>query len=474
MRKKLRPILQWLRNSGTKNHEVVSAQLGREIPRFSLLFLPIFLEQLFGMLVGNVDVLMLSQYSDQAVAAVGMANQLMMVAMMVLGIVSLGSAIILMQIVIAEEEAKIGTVIHHGMWLGLLVSFVMALLFISGGKTFLSWIQTPKELIDQAYIYLSIVSLSLIFQSVITSIGTCMKAFTLVKFTMVVSILTNLLNIFGNYLVLMTPFSLFGKGILGVSISTMVARTIGMIIILLGLVHFLPDYFPWLRKVFIHKPTVRKILGLGFPSALENISYTLSQMVITGIIASFGYIVVTSKIYTQNITAIIFTMAAAVSQANQIIVGRLIGSHRKMTAKHYTEALLMKSVGLAFVASIVIAAATQWIVPILTDNPAIQALVIKLVWWSILLEPARMVNEILLGALNSAGDVKFPTRASIMVTYCFTVPMSFIIGILLGFGILGVWVVFIFDEGIRAGIMYWRWRQDQWQAINIMEVGESN
>ena len=52
---------------------------------------------------------------------------------------------------------------------------------------------------------------------------------------------------------------------------------------------------------------------------MENVSYTTSQMIITGIIATFGAAMITSKIYTQNITTIIFTLAAAISMANQII-----------------------------------------------------------------------------------------------------------------------------------------------------------
>ena len=73
---------------------------------------------------------------------------------------------------------------------------------------------------------------------------------------------------------------------------------------------------------------------------MENISYTTSQMIITGIIATFGTAMITSKIYTQNITTIIFTLAASVSMANQVIVGRYIGLNLKKEAKIYTKKLL--------------------------------------------------------------------------------------------------------------------------------------
>ena len=74
--------------------------------------------------------------------------------------------------------------------------------------------------------------------------------------------------------------------------------------------------------------------------------YTTSQMIITGIIATFGTAMITSKIYTQNITMIIFTLAASISMANQVIVGRYIGLTFKQNAKLYTKKVLYRSLGM--------------------------------------------------------------------------------------------------------------------------------
>ena len=119
--------------------------------------------------------------------------------------------------------------------------------------------------------------------------------------------------------------------------------------------------------------------------------------------------------------------------------------------------------------SFILALLSSFIIKIFTDDPAIQHTVLTLVWMSILLEPARMVNEIIIGALNTAGDVKYPTTISILVTYIFTVPMSYIVGIYLGYGLTGVWIVFIVDEWIKAAILYNRWTNESWRDIQIFE-----
>ena len=141
----------------------------------------------------------------------------------------------------------------------------------------------------------------------------------------------------------------------------------------------------------------------------------------------------------------------------------------KKEAKGYTNKLLGRSVGVAFLSAFVLALLSSFIIKIFTDDPAIQHTVLTLVWMRILLEPARMVNEIIIGALNTAGDVKYPTTVGIIATYIFTVPMSYFVGIYLGYGLTGVWIVFILDEWIRAAILYKRWSNESWRDIQIFE-----
>ncbi|MGJ9458442.1 MATE family efflux transporter [Oceanobacillus sp. CF4.6] len=449
-----------------KNKEATS------IPKFSLLFIPILMEQFFSLLLGNVDVLMLSQYSDEAVAAVGLSNQILMVGLMILGIVSLGSSIQLMQLIGSPRKSYIKSIIRHSVYLNIVISLGLAIIFIVFGRTILSWIQTPAQLLDGAYVYLMVVGISLVFQSLITSMSTILRCFTFVKMVMAISIITNIINIIGNYIVILSPLEFLGTGIQGVATSTIIARLIGAILFIIYFIRLLPNYLSSFNTMKLEKKTIQSIFKLGFPSAMENVSYTTSQLIITGIIAIFGTAMVTSKIYTQNITAIIFTLAASISLANQIIIGRYLGMDLKKEAKETTNQLIFKSVGIAILTATMLALSSSFIIPIFTDNPHIQEMVFMLVWMGVLLEPARMVNEIIIGALNTAGDVKFPTMVSILVTYLFTVPMSFLIGVYFGYGLVGVWIVFILDEWIRAIILYIRWSSESWREIRIFDSNE--
>ncbi len=163
----------------------------------------------------------------------------------------------------------------------------------------------------------------------VTSLSTVLRSFAYTKLVMYVSVLMNILNVVGNYFVLNTSFHLLGEGIVGVANSTLIARIIGSLIILVFFIRYLTPYRTALTKIKSTSSTTFSILKLGFPSAMENISYNISQTIITAVIATFGAVMVTTKVYVSTISLIIFAVAASVSTVNQIIIGKMIGRNEK-------------------------------------------------------------------------------------------------------------------------------------------------
>lgn len=434
---------------------------------YSLLF-PLILEQLLAMVLGNIDVVMLSQYSDSAVAATGLANQLINVGLMVLGVASLGSGILLMQAVGGKDSKQVVAIIQNSLFLSFLIAVVMAVLFSLCGKQLLIWIQTPPPLQAHAYQYLVLIALSLIFQAMITTLSTILRAHLMVKEAMYVAVATNIVGILGNSMVLFAPYSFLGRGIQGIAGATILARVFGMVVLGYYFYRNISKGRSEFVKIKYNKHICYLIIKLGFPSALENISYTVSQTVITGIIASFGVLIVTSKIYTQNITALVFTLAAAIAQASQIVIGRYIGSQSKEEAKTFALKVLKRAIMLGFGISVILALLSPLIVGWLSPNEEIRETVILLAYLSILLEPGRLANEIIISALNTAGDVRFPTYLSIVFTFILTIPLAYLFGRVFAWGLVGIWWVFIIDEWFRFVILLRRWRLAEWQAIDLI------
>lgn len=107
------------------------------------------------------------------------------------------------------------------------------------------------------------------------------------------------------------------------------------------------------------------------------------------------------------------------------------------------------------------------ILSVFTDQPEILALAGALVMGSIVLEAGRVFNLIFISALKGAGDIKFPVQMGILSMWGLGVVFSYILGIHLGYGVIGAWMAIALDEWVRGIIMARRWRSQVWTKFKV-------
>ncbi|PWS22979.1 hypothetical protein DKP78_15565, partial [Enterococcus faecium] len=110
-------------------HKVASISL------FTLAW-PIFLEQFLRLMISYIDVFMLGHYSDDAVAATGVANQILVISIIIYGFISVGVQIIVAQMIGAKKHKEIENVITNGLVVAFLIGIVMSIIFIFMSKNF--------------------------------------------------------------------------------------------------------------------------------------------------------------------------------------------------------------------------------------------------------------------------------------------------------------------------------------------------
>ena len=107
------------------------------------------------------------------------------------------------------------------------------------------------------------------------------------------------------------------------------------------------------------------------------------------------------------------------------------------------------------------------ILSVFTDQPEILALAGALVMGSIVLEAGRVFNLIFISALKGTGDIKFPVQMGILSMWGLGVVFSYILGIHLGYGVIGAWMAIELDEWVRGIIMARRWRSQVWTKFKV-------
>lgn len=424
---------------------------------------PIFIEMLFHILMGNVDTFMLSYVSDDAVAAVGVTRQLIEFCIIIFNLIGLGVGVIIARYVGANDYSVASKVAASAISLNLIFGIVVSVLMVIYRDSFLAFYKMGPELESYATIYLIIVGGSLFLEATMLTIGPAIRSHGFTRDTMYIGMGMNVINVIGNALLIYGLFGLPQLGVAGVAISTAVSRLIGLIFSFYLLYKrievpiYVIDYFR------IKWKEIGMTLRIGIPSALEWLSFHLSQMMATRIVTFMGTTALATHIYATNIVYFFMLVSMAIGEGTEILVAQYIGA--KKLDKAYE--ILIKSVkwGLGITVGIIVFISffRDQILSIFTDDPSIISIGSAILLFSIILEPGRVFNHIVINSLRAAGDVKFPLIMAIVSMWGVKVPLAYLFGIKLGYGLLGVWVAHAVDEWIRGIVHYYRWKGRKWQ-----------
>ncbi|WP_239255648.1 MATE family efflux transporter [Listeria ilorinensis] len=423
---------------------------------------PIFVEQLLRLLISYVDVFMLGHYSDEAVAATGVANQILTISIIVYGFLTVGVQIVVAQLIGAKKKHLVESVITNGIVVAFLIGIVMSFIFIFFSDQFLRLLGLNEDLVIVGSPFLEIIGGSSVIIALHSSILPILRTHGYVRQAMVVPVTISVINVIFNYLFLYGPLSFLDLGVTGVGIATSFANIVGMIMAVWMLRKYLGYTFHFAKLKQCSKKMLGSILRYGLPSAGENLSYAGSQLVVTAIIAILGTEALTTKVYASSVSQFVALFAISIGQASQIIIGRAIGA--KETDRAYHQGIKSWRIGLviALSVSILIYLFAEPIMHLFTSNAEIIAMTKELFLLSIFLELFRATNIIVISSLNATGDVRFPFICGLIVMWIVSLPFSYLLGISAGLGLVGVWLAYIIDEGIRSLLMYRRWRSRIW------------
>lgn len=435
-----------------------------------LLFLswPIFIEMFLRVIIGNINVWMISHYSEPAVASVGAANQLLNLTVFIYGFITVGTQIIIAQLLGAKQNKKIDQVINTAIFGAVAIGLLISLTFIFFADPLLHFMNLDQQLIEIGRRYLQIYGGSLFISAITAVVIAVMRSHGFTQPALLVPMTASILAVIGNYFALYSPLGLPNFGVTGLAVSSVVGNTIGLIIALTLLKKYIGFSVFSLRFKNISKDFMKKILTYGMPSSGESLSYQGAQVVVTMIVASLGSSVLVAKSYVTAITQFVYLIANAVGQGNQIMIGRNVGAGEFDRA--YRRGVRSTWIGVA--ASLTICILTfvfiEPIMGIFTTNPEVIGIAREVFLVEIALETVRAINIILVGSLNASGDVKFPLLCSLLVLWVISLPFSYTLAIVAHFGLVGVWIAYAIDEALRSLLMIKRWRSGIWKTKAVI------
>jgi Na+-driven multidrug efflux pump len=209
---------------------------------------------------------------------------------------------------------------------------------------------------------------------------------------------------------------------------------------------------------------LKNLLHIGIPAMSENISYSLSQVVITFFINQISNEALATRTYCHNMIMFVYLFCISITQGGDILVGHLVGQRRHQAAYILGNYFFRWSMIITITGSIILALSGRSILSAFTDNPEIIAMGVWVLIIDVFLEVGRTANIFAVGTLRATGDAIYPVVVAIIFNWTIAVGLSYVIGIPLGYGLVGMWVGFALDENIRGIILMRRWRSGKWKT----------
>lgn len=427
---------------------------------------PIFLDMSLRILTGSINIMMVGHISTLFVAAMAAGNQIFSLSIVIFNFIGIGVCVAIAQMLGAGNKNGIKKVVHCAYGFNILSGIVVVGSIMLFGHQILDLLQIKADIHDNAHTYLTVLALSLLPEALNICTASILRAYGFTKEAMYSSLTANIVTIISNTLLLFGYFGIPEMGVAGAALSIVLGRiaALGVLATFYTKRVGIKLYPKFLFS--IHSYYLKRILRVGLPAAGENMAWTLQFMTASAFIATIGsYELAANTFYYQTICMYMMIFAVSLGMATEIQVACHIG------AQNYDAAYkrLLKSLKIGFLGSFVIASimamgGSHLLLNFMSNNSIeILELTAPLILLSILMEPGRSFNVIVINSLRAANDANFPMLMAIISMWGIAVPLEYFLGIHLGWGLLGVWIAFCVDEWVRGISMYIRWKSRVWE-----------
>lgn len=430
----------------------------------SRLGLPIFIELMLRNSTVLIVTFMVSIYAGSLVPALGAGNEVFELVIIIFSFITMGCSVVLAQALGAKKTKLASSIIHQSLMLNALLGALCASIVYLGSGYLLHLLNTPDILLASSKSYLELMSLGLFIDALCMILVAILRVYDLAYLTLISCCIMDVVTLFATYYALDVAKS----GILGVGFALVLGRGFNLVCLLVAFRLYVPSRL-YIERIFaLHKDIVKKLLSVGLFSGGEYLVWGVQYIIAFAFIGLLGSDAIGVQTIFFQISVLMMLSAVAISQANGIIVGKLIGAKRLRVAYAHTWFALALCTLASLVVTLSVYFARDIIMDALDLSPSYRGLMVPLFFISIFLEFARCFNILVINALDAAGDVKFPFYMALIFMVGVSLPLGYYLCFHAGFGLLGIWIGFLVDESLRGLIHAWRWYSHAWVGKELV------
>lgn len=432
------------------------------------MIIPLLLEQLLVMLVGLADTLVVSYAGEAAVSGVSLVNQFNTIFIYLFTALASGGAVVVSQYIGRKEKENAGISASQLLMFGIVFSLLAALLVLAGNKGMLRLFFGSVEgpVMDACMTYLRISAYSYPALAIYNSGAAVCRSLGKTRVTMYIAVVSNILNVIGNVI----GVSVLKAGVAGVAWPSLIARVFSAAAVTILCFRKKNGVFYQWRWIFRWDfPCLKRILKVAVPNGVENGIFQLVKVALSSIAALFGTYQIAANGVAQSIWSLAALAGVAMGPVYITVIGQCMGNRDIKGAEYYLKKLSRITVKLSSAWNLLIFLVT----PLFLQFYALEPQTKRLVIWLVLIHNvfnavAFPFSGALSNGLRAAGDVKFTMYVSVASTVAVRLLLSYLLGIVLDMGVIGIAAAMACDWMVRAGIFIWRQKSGRWKRFKVI------
>lgn len=427
------------------------------------LIVPLLIEQLLSVLVGMADIMMVSSVGEAAVSGVALVDLINVLIINIFAALATGGAVVVAQLIGSKDQPRARKAANQLIYITALISLVIMVIILITNRGLLGLLfgKTEAQVMENAVTYFWISALSYPAIALYNAGAALFRSVGNSRISMAVSALMNVLNIIGNAVFVFG----FHRGVDGVAASSLLSRYVAAVIVLV-LLHR-KHYAIYIEKLLRFKldlKMMKRILAIGIPSSLENSFFQLGRVLLVSMISGFGTAQIAANAVANNLDNFGILPGQAMGLALITVIGQCVGAGDYDQVRYYLKKLMKITYVIMWVLNIVLFAALPLILKAynLSDEAYNYTVILICIHngCALFLWPASFTMP---NALRAANDVRFPMVISVFSMCFFRIGFSFILGIHMGLGVIGVWIAMVMDWIFRVICFTLRTRHVLWK-----------
>lgn len=431
---------------------------------------PAVCESFFVALAGLIDSLMVSSIGSYAVAAVGLTAQPKFMGLALFLAVNVSVSALVARRRGEKKKQEANEILVMAVLFTIVSIVVVSALCVGFANEIIHFCGSAEDTHDTAVIYFRIIMGGMVFNVLSMTINAAQRGSGNTKIAMRTNVTSNVVNVIGNYLLINGHFGFPALGIQGAAVATVFGTVIACIMSVYSLLkrdNFVSIPYIITEKIKPSFAQLKRIIHVGYSVFIEQILMRVGFMSTAMMAAGMGTAAMAAHQVGMNILSLTFSFGDGMQVAAVALIGRSLGEGLPKKAKLYGSVCRRIGLCISIVLAVMYFFGGETLYRLFFEEDNIVAYGVQIVHVIIFIVLFQVSQVIYMGCLRGAGDTRYTAFVSTISVTIIRTGFSYLCGIVLGWGIPGIWLGILADQISRFLLTSIRFNSGKWTKIKI-------